>query len=325
MRLALIGSGMIVRDLLSVIGDVEGVEVAAVVGRERSLATLDELAATYAIPAVHTDLDVALASDVDTVYVGLPNHLHFAAAKAALLAGKHVICEKPFTLTVAELDELIALAAQRDLILVEAVTTPYLANFRAIVENLPQLGALKVVQCSYSQFSSRYRAFQRGETMPTFDPALGGGALMDIGIYTIHAVVSLLGAPSSVNYRPNVERGVDTSGVLTLDYPGMRAVCVCAKDSSAISRTTVQGVEGTIEMTGPPNVGGPVTVTLREGAAVTIDRARHTHRMYEEFVEFERMIAEHDIPARDAALAHSRAVLMVATTALREAGIGVAG
>ncbi|HGO1377169.1 TPA: Gfo/Idh/MocA family protein, partial [Streptococcus pyogenes] len=86
--------------------------------------------------------------EIDTVYIGLPNHLHFAYAKEALLAGKHVICEKPFTLTAGELDELVVIAKKRKLILLEAITNQYLSNMTFIKEHLDQLGDIKIVECN---------------------------------------------------------------------------------------------------------------------------------------------------------------------------------
>lgn len=322
MNLAILGSGMIVRDFLSISHEVPGLVLRAIFGLEAVRPELDELAARYAVPAVYTDYDACLADpDVDTVYVGLPNSLHAPFAKRALLAGKHVICEKPFTLRVADLAELRAIAQERGLVLVEGVTTQYLANYRAIVERLPELGDLKLVQCEYSQYSSRYPAFREGTVLPAFDPAMGGGALMDIGIYTLHFVAGLLGRPRTITYTANVERGVDTSGVVVLDYGTTTAVLVCAKDSGGPIRTKIQGDDGTILMTSPPNICDGFAITLRGQDPEIVDVTVHEHRMVEEFRAFERMIREHDLAERDVRLDHSQLVLELAAAALASAGI----
>ncbi|MGN8245193.1 Gfo/Idh/MocA family protein [Cellulomonas soli] len=322
MNLAILGSGMIVRDFLSISHEIPGLALRAIFGLESVRPDLDELSATYAIPAVYTDLDACLADpDVDTVYVGLPNSLHAPFAKRALLAGKHVICEKPFTLGVADLAELRAIAQERDLILVEGVTTQYLSNYQAIKESLPQLGELKLVQCEYSQYSSRYPAFREGTVLPAFDPAMGGGALMDIGIYTLHFVAGLLGRPQTISYTANIERGVDTSGVVVLDYGTCTAVLVCAKDSGGPIRTKLQGNDGTILMTSPPNVCDDFSITLRGQDTQVVDQKLHQHRMVEEFRAFEAMIRTQDLAERDVRLDHSELVLELAATALASAGI----
>jgi len=320
--LAIIGAGMIVQDLLSVASDLPQFELVAIYGRESHREKLEGLSSSHGIRTIYTDYNECLRDPaVDAVYVGLPNHLHYEFAKKALLAGKHVICEKPFTLHLAELQELARIAADQGTILVEAITNQYLTNYQLIREELAGLGSLKLIQCNYSQLSSRYPAFLRGEVLPAFDPALGGGALMDINIYNIHFVVGLLGRPTSVHYTANIERGVDTSGILVLEYPSCRVVCVGAKDSSGPVQSLLQGDAGTIVMHGTPNVVDRFTVLSPGEDPRHVDAKVHGHRMVEEFVAFATMVRDADTVERDARLAHSEIVLDVAISALESAGV----
>ena len=214
MKLAILGTGKIVEEVLPVLKEINGIELSAILSTPRSIEKAEKLAELYAISQASSDYDSILANpDVDTVYVALPNHLHYDYAKKALLAGKHVICEKPFTLTLAEFEDLAKIAEQKNRILLEAITNQYLGNFASIKANLAKLGDIKIVECNYSQYSSRYDAFKRGEIAPAFDPAKGGGALRDLNIYNIHLVVGLFGKPERVQYLANMERGVDTSGI----------------------------------------------------------------------------------------------------------------
>lgn len=314
--LAVAGAGMIAREFWSISADLPGIEVAAILARESHRAELESIAPVYG------DYAELLADPaVDAVYVALPNHLHHEYSRRALQAGKHVICEKPFTLTPAELAGLRAIATDRRLILVEAITNQYLANYRLIREALPRLGDLKLVHCNYSQYSSRYPAFLRGEVLPAFDPAKGGGALMDIGIYNLHFVLGLLGEPRSVRYDANIERGVDTSGVLVLDYGTCKAVCVQAKDCAAPAESYLQGNDGTIVMHGPPNSCDSFTLQLRGEEPVQIDEKIHPHRMVEEFRAFTQLVQHLDLTERDHRLDHSELVARVAAEALASAGI----
>ncbi|VXB08140.1 Gfo/Idh/MocA family protein [Pseudoclavibacter sp. 8L] len=316
MRLAVIGAGQIVADFLPHVANVPGLELAAIYGRPPRLQHLEELQERFGIERVFTDLDECLADpSVDTVWVAVPNSLHFEVSRKALEAGKHVICEKPFVLQERELQELRRLATARDLILIEAITTQYLANYRWIKEHLDLVGRIKVIQSDYSQYSSRYHAFREGTVLPAFDPAQGGGALMDLGIYAIHFVVGLLGRPKRVSYTANVQRGVDTSGVLILDYGETTAVCVCAKDSDGPIRSKIQGEDGWIVADGSPNVLPSLSYATRGGEPERIDLTKYPHRMVEEFREFERIIREHDTTERDRRLDHSADVLSVLTIA----------
>lgn len=326
MKLAILGSGKIVSDFLPHAADVDGVELTAIVGRATSRGALEALQEQFGIGRVYVDLDACLTDpEIDTVWIAVPNSLHFSYALRALHAGKHVICEKPFVLREEELAELRALATERDLILVEAITNQYLANYEWLKGNLGRVGDIRVIQSDYSQYSSRFDAFRAGTVLPAFDPAQGGGALLDIGIYSIHFVVGLLGRPQNVSYTANIERGVDTSGVLVLDYGDRTAVCICAKDSDGPLRTKIQGTDGWIVVDGSPNIMASMTVKTRTGQQESIDLTVHPHRMVEEFRAFEEMIRLHNTAERDRRLDHSQSVLAVATEALESAGIVVAG
>ncbi|HHJ7346347.1 TPA: Gfo/Idh/MocA family protein, partial [Streptococcus pyogenes] len=187
MKLAVLGTGMIVKEVLPVLQKIDGIDLVAILSTVRSLTTAKDLAKAHHMPLATSKYEAILGNEeIDTVYIGLPNHLHFAYAKEALLAGKHVICEKPFTMTAGELDELVVIARKRKLILLEAITNQYLSNMTFIKEHLDQLGDIKIVECNYSQYSSRYDAFKRGDIAPAFNPKMGGGALRDLNIYNIH-------------------------------------------------------------------------------------------------------------------------------------------
>lgn len=322
MRLAVIGAGQIVADFLPHAVDVPGLKLAAVFGTSRSRNKLDALAGKHLIETVYTDYDACLSDPrVDTVWIALPNALHFEFSRLALLAGKHVICEKPFALRVSEFDTLRSLATERGLILIEAISNQYLTNFERIRQHLPALGDLRLVQCEYSQYSSRYDAFRAGNVTPAFDPAMGGGALMDLGIYALHFVIGLLGRPDEITYRAHVVHGVDTSGVATLGYKRMTAVCLCAKDSPGPSRTKLQGTDGVLVMDGTPNEVPSFELCVRGADPRFIADHVHPHRMVEEFRAFVQMVDKVDLEERDRRLNHSRIVLEIACAALASAGI----
>lgn len=322
MKLAILGAGMIVKDFLIITKDLPEIELSAIVGTENDKENMELLSDLYGIKNVYTDYGKCLETcDIDTVYVALPNHLHFSFAKKALEAGKNVICEKPFTLKLEEMLELKDLAINKNLILVEAITNQYLKNYRQIKEDMSQIGEVKLLECNYSQYSSRYDSFKNGTVLPAFNPKFGGGALMDINIYNIHFVVGLLGEPQFIKYYANIEKGIDTSGVLILDYGKTKAVCIGAKDSTAAIRSTIQGNKGSIIVNGPTNVIDFYDKQLNKEPSQRIDRKVHVHRMYEEFKKFNEIIKTHNMDFVEKMLNHSEKVMKVVEAAIKDAGI----
>lgn len=321
MKLAVLGTGKIVQEFLPMIQQVTDVELVALLSTPRSLDKAKEMQAQYQIQEVYTDYETLLGNaTIDTVYVALPNHLHYQYTKAALLQGKNVICEKPFTLNAQQLQELIQIATEKRVILLEAITNQYLNNFLQIKKDLAKLGEIKIVECNYSQYSSRYDAFKEGKILPAFDPQKGGGALMDINIYNIHFVVGLFGKPEKVQYLANIERDIDTSGILVLDYGAFKAVCIGAKDSTAQIRSVIQGTDGSIEVLGATNEMPRYerrSKTEIEAVNANLDK----HRMYQEFEKFTEVIDQKDLAFALEQLNHSLTVMQVVDQALESANL----
>lgn len=205
--------------------------------------------------------------------------------------------------------------------MVEAISNQYLKNYLSMKEYLPKLGDIKIVECNYSQYSSRYAAFQAGEVLPVFNPQMSGGALMDINLYNIHLVVGLFGSPKKVDYWANMERGIDTSGMLLLDYGEFKCVCIGSKDSSAPNAMNIQGNKGYIHMTSSANKCESFDLVLHMETPVRVDHKDHPHRMYDEFVEFERIIREQDLEKVTAMLKHSEKVMEVIEQAKQSANL----
>ena len=245
MRVGITGAGMTVPWFLEAAELIPEMEIGALFARKEE--KRKELCEKYHIPAAYDSYEKLLADEsLDVLYLPLPNSLHYSFAKQALEAGKHLIMEKPFTVTYAEAKELAELAESKGLLLFEAVTNQYNPNYEKVRELLPGLGDIKIVQLNYSQYSSRYDAFKQGIVAPVFDPEKAGGALLDLNVYNIHFVTGLFGEPQSVHYYPNMERGVDTSGILILEYPSFKCSCIAAKDCGAPLSINIQGDKGCI-------------------------------------------------------------------------------
>lgn len=321
MKLGIVGTGMIVQDFLSVADQLTGIEAVAVCSTKKSEETGRQLAERYDIKKVFTDYGQLLESDADTIYVALPNHLHYQFAKEALEAGRNVIVEKPFASNDREAQVLSRLAREKQLFLFEAITTLYLPNYKKIRELLPTLGDIKIVQCNYSQYSRRYDSFKSGQVLPAFDPQLSGGALMDINTYNIHYVTGLFGKPEAVEYFPNVERGIDTSGILILNYGTFQCTLTGAKDCNAPIANNIQGDKGCIHQKTPANVCNDFELIKTDGTSTLINENHKNHRMIYEFLEFQEMIKNQDLKRCYELLDHSLIVSQIQTTARAKGGI----
>lgn len=321
MRLGIIGTGKIVQEILPVLTKMKDLEIIAIQGTERSFDQTKRLCERYGVPYALKNSDDLCAAEIDTVYVAVPNYLHFSYCKKLLEKGFHVIVEKPMTSNYNEALILSRLAKEKGRILFEAVTTLYLQNFKKIKEWLPRIGQIKIVQSQYSQYSSRYDAFKAGETPPVFDQTKSGGALMDLNLYNIHLVMGLFGAPGSVRYYANMERDIDTSGILMMEYPGFKALCLAAKDSPGVSSTIIQGTDGYIQTFLPPNAIGKIKVELRDGMSEEFEEETMESRMIPEFLAFINAINENHQDFAYKMLDKSIAVSRVQTEARLYTGI----
>lgn len=295
MKLAILGTGKIVHDLLEALRDVPEVELTSVFARPKSREKAEALAAEWNIPHVYTDYAELLAhDDADFIYVGLINTVHYDYTKQALAVGRNVIVEKPFAPTYAEVKELVELAQTKHAMLLEAVTLLYLPNFQAMKEAIAELGPIHAVQANYSQYSSRYDKYKEGVVLPAFDPKLAGGALYDINIYNLNLICGLLGAPETAQYTANRGfNGIDTSGVAVLNYGTFFATAVGAKDSASRGFCIVQGEKGWLEMQGAPNELPRIAVHAEEKDCI-VEANRYSHRMVHEFQAFTRIYATQD-------------------------------
>ena len=320
MKLGILGTGKIVREFLPWLVEHTPFAVQAICSTERSAELAQSLCSQYGVPQ-HTTNFLELLQWVDVVYIAVPNLQHVRYARVALEAGKHVIVEKPLAPTAVQTEELVNLARHKKVFLFEAITTQYLENYAKIRELLPRIGTVKLVQCNFSQYSSRYDAFCAGDVQPAFDPACAGGALMDLGVYNVSYIVGLFGEPNQVKYTANMERGIDTSGVLTMEYRSFKAVSINAKDSSSPARYIIQGTKGYLLQKSTANFCGGVTFHPYKGREEHFNLSAGRPRQAAEFHAIARAIESGDQELCNRMLDTSVAVSRVLETARRDAGI----
>ena len=294
MKLGVAGTGAMAKEALPLL-EKWGWNVTALCGTQRSRQVVDELCYRYGIKGAYCDFDAMLdEADMEAVYIAVPNHLHYSFVRRALEKQYHVIVEKPLASNYREALELADIARSKNRYLFEAITTLYMPDYHKVRQLLERIGTVRAVICNFSQYSHRYDAFLAGDVAPVFDPARSGGALMDLNIYNLHYVLGLFGEPAAVSYHANTQRGIDTSGMLLLEYDGFTAVCIAAKDCGGPCSCVIQGSRGYISQQTPANACKGVTLRLNDGTEEFYDLNPEESRLEPEFVRFAREIASGD-------------------------------
>jgi predicted dehydrogenase len=235
--------------------------VVAAVG-SRTAPTADAFADQLGIPARHSSYE-ALADDpgVDVVYVATPHPMHHANARLALEAGKPVLVEKPFTMNAGEARDLVELARDKNLFLMEAMWTRFLPHVRHVRELLPSLGDVVTVTADHGQWFAEDPAFR------LFAPELGGGARLDLGIYPVSFASMVLGAPERVAAMATPAfTGVDAQMSMLFGYrSGAHAVLGCTLSAVSPTTASIVGTDARIEIDGPFYAPASFTLIPRAG------------------------------------------------------------
>lgn len=318
-RLGTIGSNFIVHNILRHVVKTPGWVYTAAYSRSEEKA--EALANQYGAERYYTDMDAFLADEeVNFVYIATPNVLHYEQAKAALLANKHVLLEKPFCPEVSLAQELKQLAWERGLILVDMTPTAFLPNLQVLKEQLPKIGKIRLVMGNYTQYSSRYDRFRSGETDNVFNPLYAGGSLMDINYYNVYLNTALFGKAKNAHYYPNIQRDIDTSGVIVLEYEGFVSQNTGAKDCRGENFFQIEGEDGYIYVPGGVSSLEEIRVVTKEGTEVF--RTPHETDLWGwEVKALAQIIGSDDLSPLAAGLDTMLNVISTIETARKEAGI----
>ncbi|GAA4788231.1 Gfo/Idh/MocA family oxidoreductase [Streptomyces ziwulingensis] len=245
MRWGILATGGMAATFTADLVDLPDAEVVAVASRTE--ASAKAFAERFGIERAYGDWEsLARDEDVDVVYVATPHSAHRAAAGLCLEAGRNVLCEKPFTLNAREAAELVALARRRGVFLMEAMwmyCNPLVRRLKELVDG-GAIGELRTVQADFGlagPFPPAHRLR---------DPAQGGGALLDLGVYPVSFTQLLLGEPADVTARAVLsEEGVDLqTGALLSWESGALASVHCSIVGGTANSATITGSKGRIDV-----------------------------------------------------------------------------
>jgi predicted dehydrogenase len=314
----ILGTGGIARsftkDLLAA-----GLSVAAV--GSRTMEKAEAFGREFGVARRHGSYEALCAdSAVDIVYVATPHTFHHENARAALEAGKHALVEKPFTINAAEAADLVDLAKKRGLFLMEAMWTRFLPTMKALRAVIADgtLGDLTALIADHCQYIPRDRA-------PRLHlPELGGGALLDLGVYPVSFAHDLFGPPARIQASGKLTAlGVDERVSLILDWPtGAQASLHMDMLARGPNKAVVIGSKARIELDSVWYCPVPFTVIDRDGNVLRRYEEKAEGRgMQYQALEVERCVREGI--AESPTMSHASTVAVMTTLDATRALVGV--
>jgi predicted dehydrogenase len=288
LRWGILGTGGIAQqfttDLLA-----NGFTVTAV--GSRSQASADAFALSNGIATAHPSYE-SLAADpnVDIIYISTPHPYHLPNALLVLGAGKHALVEKPFTLSAAEARQVVELAEQKKLVVLEAMWTRWLPHMIRLREIIAEgtIGDVRTVIADHNQKLSTDPHHRMNA------PELGGGALLDLGIYPVSFAWDVLGKPQTIKAISSpTATGVDRQTAILFEYPdGQQALLHCALDTPGPNAAAVIGTAGWIEI--ERVFYTPTSLTVFNSNGDVVERFEHAVKdrgMQFQAWEAERLVA----------------------------------
>src|SRR6476619_1987720 len=267
---------------------VEGAEAVAVGSRAQESA--DRFAAEHSLGRAHPTYEALVNDDeVDVVYVATQHPGHHAAAMMAIEAGKAVLVEKPFTMDAAEAESLVTAARDRGVFLMEAMWArfvPWAVRLRELLAD-GTLGEVREVIADHGQW------FPQDASHRLFAPELGGGALLDLGVYPVSFASMVLGTPSRiVSVIDAAFTGVDAQTSMLFDYDShAQAVLTCTLRAKSPTRAAIVGSDARIEVEGDFYAPATVTLVPRKGDPTRVESVHEGRGLRHEADEVARRLA----------------------------------
>ncbi len=319
-NIGIVGTNFITDRLIEGAKLVSDAKISAVYSRSEEKGK--EFAEKHNIEYVFTSLEEMAKSDViDAVYIASPNSLHASQAILFLNNKKHVLGEKAFASNTKEVDEMIKAAKENNVVLMEAMKSTLLPNFKVVKDNLYKIGKVRKYFASYCQYSSRYDKYKAGEVLNAFKNELSNGALMDIGVYCIAPMVNLFGKPKTIKANGiMLKTGVDGEGSVLFGYDDMEAAVIYSKISNSYLPSEIQGEEGSI-IIDRINTFDRIKIIYRDGREEDLSLEHEEANMCYEVQEFVNLIKSDEKESKVNSLKNSRDVIELIEEARKQIGV----
>jgi predicted dehydrogenase len=319
LNIGLLGTGMISELFVRAANSIKGLKIIGVFNRDYNNAL--EFALKNDIELAFSSYEEMLLNErIDSIYVGLPNSLHYKYGIESLKAKKITIIEKPFLSNISEYLRLMEAAKASGTMVFEMNRVLQLPNFRVIKNHIVDIAPIRMISINYSQYSRRYDELLAGKIPNVFSDEFSGGALTDLGVYGIHFTVGLFGVPREVVYvaqlLPNT---VDVGGVLVLKYDGFIANLIQSKNSKCDNRISIQGEKGTIYAFPIPSKLEKVELDILNKEDISL--VQDLENMAYTLQDIVNIVDNNDLKSYEIRTSHTHVVMEVLEKARRSAGI----
>ena len=290
-RWGVIGTGGIARSFAEDLKRLDGHIVAAV--GSRSLASAEKFAEQFAGSSPYGSYEELVTADVDAIYVATPHPMHYENALLAMRAGKPVLCEKAFTVNAKEARTLVDFAQANRIPLMEAMWSRFLPHLQQVKELVTDgvLGEITNIVADHGQ----YIPYERAPRL--WEPELGGGALLDLGIYPLTLAHLILGSPISIHAEATLtDKKVDLNTSMVLRYAnGAHALLSCTMASRGSVSAMIVGDKARIEIDGSFYAPSSLRVITRDGEVTEYPKIYEGLGLREEALEFARVVRSGEI------------------------------
>ncbi len=319
-NVGVIGTSWITDEFIKCASLIDDFKLNAVYSRSQEKAKA--FAHKYGVENVFVNLeDMAKSNIIDAVYIASPNSIHSQQSILFLNNKKHVLCEKAIASNLKELNAMIEASIANNVLLMEAMKTTFLPNFKVVEDNIHKIGKIRRYFASYCQYSSRYDFYKQGKAVNTFDPKFSNGSIMDIGIYCIEPLVKLFGKPKIIKASSmKLTSGVDGEGSLILSYGDMDGIIIHSKISNSYLSSEIQGENGTMII---DRINSPekVKIIYRNGETEDLSVPQLKETMYYEAKEFIELINSGKIESQVNSFNQSIISVGIIEEARRQTGI----
>ncbi|MGU7962564.1 Gfo/Idh/MocA family protein [Streptococcus suis] len=247
----------------------------------RKLETAMSFSTNYENVKLYTEWIKFLSAPTDLVYIASPNALHFEHAKAVLKAGKHAIVEKPMVSTPQELAQLRQIAKENGVFLFEAARN-YHEEAITIIKDFLKNKTVWGANFSYAKYSSKMPELLAGQMPNIFSTDFSGGALMDLGVYTLYTAIGLFGRPNAARYTAQqLPSSIDLNGTGQLTYDDFLVSIQAGKNITSNLPSEIYTSEGTLTLNACQHISSAI-FTKHDGSQVVLPIRAQEDAMLEE-------------------------------------------